>query len=366
MKRRQFTQGLSGVVLASSLTFSAGATNNNPRSLGYRLPDEAEPHERTFMQWPVSRRVYFHQSFLEAAQKTIAKVANVISEFEPVVMLMGQAHQKTARRMLAETVEIWDIPTDDLWCRDSGPVFVKNAQGHLAVTQLNFNGWGNKQHHENDGLIAERVADRLGLPVFDNGLVGEGGGVESNGQGTLIAHESSWVNRNRNRGYKVDVEKKLLDALGAEKVIWAPGIVGRDITDYHIDALARFVGPDRVLIQLPENNDDVWAQAAYETHQILSKANNAAGQKIRVIVLDDPKNPRNKSPEFVASYVNYYLCNNAVIASRFGDDEADENAFAVLSDLFPERDVVMLPVDLLGELGGGIHCATQQQPVYEP
>ena len=153
--------------------------------------------------------------------------------------------EAAARRKLGTSVEIWHIATEVLWCRDSGPLFVRNAAGDLAVRDLNFNGWGGKQVHPNDGRVARRVAQRLGLPVLGNGLVGEAGGVESDGQGTLIAHESSWINPNRNRGPKSAVSALLLEALGAEKVIWAPGVKGADITDYHIDSLAPFVAPGR-------------------------------------------------------------------------------------------------------------------------
>lgn len=158
------------------------------------------------------------------------------------------------------------MPTDDLWCRDLGPFFVVNGKGGIAVTEFNFNGWGNKQVHGNDGQIAARVAQRLGLPVFNTGLVGEAGGVKTDGHGTLIAHESSFVNPNRNKGGKAEVERLLLDTMGAQKIIWAPGIKGADITDYHIDALARFVKPGQIVIQMGEEIDrrDPWSVAAFQ------------------------------------------------------------------------------------------------------
>lgn len=346
-------------------TFQSSADQADAKAAGFYMPEESEPHERTFMQWPVSRRVYYSRYFLEAVQVVIADVANTISEFEPVVMLMDKEHAAAARGMLSSQVEIWHIPTDDLWCRDSGPVFVRNEAGDLAVSELNFNGWGNKQHHENDGLVAKRVADELGLPVFDNGIVGEGGGVESDGHGTLIAHASSWVNSNRNRGDRKKVAEKLLAALGADKMIWAPGIAGADITDYHIDALARFIAPGKIIMQLPERvyPGDIWSAAAFETRDVLAEAKDASGNPMEIVVIPDPLNPRKRSPDFVASYVNYYICNDAIIASEFGDDVADAKARSILAAAYPNREIVMLNADALGELGGGIHCATQQQPV---
>lgn len=332
----------------------------------FSLPDEAVPHERTFMQWPVDRRIHRDASFLDRLQTAVADVANAVARFEPVVMLMHGAHEASARRKLGRGVEIWPIPTNDLWCRDSGPLFVADAhQRKLAIAGIRFNGWGRGQPHDADARIAGRIAERLGLPLIDAALVGEAGGVDSDGDGTLMAHESSWVNDNRNRETRATIEQRLLAALGARRMIWAPGLKGHDITDYHIDALARFTGPGRVLIQLPPGRDkrDPWTRAAYETYEILRQARDARGRALQVEVLADPAAPRVRRADFVASYVNFYVCNGAVIAPRFGDREADAAAHAALARAYPGREVVALDVDPIGEVGGGIHCATQQQPV---
>lgn len=262
--RRRFLDG-AGILIGSAMTKSLSA--NSPKSAseaGFWLPEESEPHQRTFMQWPVNPEVHPDPVFLAMLQQSIADIANTIVAFEPVVMLMDQAYRTAARRKLGSDVEIWNIPTDDLWCRDAGPLFLANGKGDLAVSQLNFNGWGNKQTHANDGEIAARVAERLGVPIFDNGVVGEAGGVEADGRGTLIAHESSWVNSNRNPNSTEAIEALLLDALGARKMIWAPGVGGADITDYHIDSLARFTEPGKVVIQLPEAVDpgDPWSKSS--------------------------------------------------------------------------------------------------------
>jgi agmatine deiminase len=329
----------------------------------YEMPLESEPHERTIMQWPVNLDVYDTPS-LRAVQMEIALIANTISQFEPVVMLASAAAAKTARARLGSAVEIWDIPTDDLWCRDSGPTFVKNAKGELAVAHIQFNGWGRKQPHRNDSRIAAAVAERLGLPLLATGLVGEQGGIEHDGDGTLFAHASCWVNSNRNKGSAAALGSLLNAALGGQKIIWAPGIKGADITDYHIDALARFVSPGRVLIQLPRKLDpaDIWSVSAFETYEILKKSTDAKGRKLEVIVLPEPIDIRSNKADFVASYVNYYACNDAVIAAEFGDKAADDKARSTLTSLYPGRKIVQLNIDAIGESGGGIHCATQQQP----
>ncbi len=325
---------------------------------GYSVPAEELPHTRTFMQWPNSRKVYRDRIFLRMTQKTIADIANTIAQFEPVVMLAGKAEHGRIRKLITENITLWDIPTEDLWCRDAGPLFAVHKTKGLAISNLNFNGWGNKQIHTRDSQIAALVAKRLGLPIYDSGLQGEAGGVEQDGHGSLMAHESSWVNNNRNPIAKVEVEARLLAAFGASSMIWAKGVKGQDITDYHIDSLARFVGEKQVLIQLPESPDpaDPWSVAAFETYDTLKRA------KLDITVIAEPITPRIKSYDFVAAYANYYVCNGAVIAAEFGDPETDDIAKTALQNLYPDREIITLNVDTLGELGGGIHCATQQQP----
>lgn len=354
MRRRNVLIGGSALALMS-LTGRAMSENSD----AYHVPAEEAPHQRTFMQWPVNKRVYRDAVFLDMAQQTIADIANAVSQFEPVTMLAAVAEHPGARAKLSGDVELWDVPTDDLWCRDAGPIFVTDGQGNLAVSHIQFNGWGTKQTHESDSRIAQRVAERLDLPLLQTGLVGEAGGIEQDGHGLLMAHESSWVNDNRNPGLTRDaIEARLLAAYGADRMIWSDGVWGEDITDYHIDSLARFTGPGRVLINLPDEPDrnDPFHRAGLETHDILQ----AAGLEIEVI--PEPVTRRVRSIDFVASYANYYVCNGAVIVAEFGDRETDQIAVEALSRSYPGREIVALNVDPLGEMGGGIHCATQQMP----
>lgn len=324
------------------------------------VPSEEAPHELTFMQWPASRKVHPDSYFLRLLQQTIADIANTIAEFEPVILLAGSSDQGKAQKLISSKVELWDIPTEDLWARDSGPLFAKRADGQRLVSHIAFNGWGNKQIHKRDGRIAAEIAARLDLPLVASGLKGEAGGVEHDGHGLLMAHESSWVNANRNKGLsRTEIETLLLDAYGAKKMFWAPGVWGEDITDYHIDSLARFTGAGRVLINLPDAPDmrDPFHVAALETHDILA----AAG--LDNTVIPEPNKRRVSSIDFVASYANYYVCNGAVVAAEFGDPETDKLAVETLARHYPDREIVTLNVDALGEVGGGIHCATQQLPV---
>jgi agmatine deiminase len=322
------------------------------------VPPEEARHEATFMMWPSSLEVYQERWFLERVQETIATIANAIADFEPVIMLADNALHVNARQRLGSNVTLWDVPTEDLWARDAAPLFAFQGSERV-VSHIQFNGWGNKQVHRHDAGVALRVAERLGSRVIASGLKGEPGGVEHDGHGLLVAHESSWVNANRNPGLsRVEIEERLLAAYGAKRIIWSDGVRGEDITDYHIDALARFTGPGRVLINLPDDPDmrDPFHVAALDTHDALE----AAGLEIEVI--PEPVFRRVKAMDFVASYANYYVCNDAVIAAEFGDAETDRIAEDALGRHYPGREVVTLNVDILGELGGGIHCATQQMP----
>jgi len=353
MNRRDFI--LSAGAFTAMTTAPAFARTQD----GFYVPAEESLHQQTFMQWPNSRAVYEGTELLEDTQETIADVANAIADFEPVVMLAPKDLHPKARRLLSERVALWDIPTEDLWCRDAGPVFVRNNQGDLAVRQIQFNGWGEKQINTRDSQIARRVAERLGLPFLPTAIKGEAGGVEQDGHGLLMAHESSWVNENRNPGLtRAEIETHLLNAYGADQMIWSDGVWDEDITDYHIDSLARFTGPGRVLFNLPDDLDEEnpFHMAGADTYDGLVEAG------LDVDVIPEPVSARVQDEEFVASYVNYYVCNGAVISAQFGDDETDAIAAASLRRHYPGRDVVTLDVDMLGHLGGGIHCATQQMP----
>ena len=333
----------------------------------FHMPAEGEAHERTFMQWPSNASLYARNE-LDAVQRAIVRIANTIAEHEPVVLLTDRPARDGNKAGLAEAVELWDIPTDDLWCRDSGPTFVVNDAGDLAIAHLRFNGWGGKQEHGNDGRIAERVAERLALPLLDTGLVGEQGSVEHDGAGLVLAHASSWLGPNRNDLPLATIGNRLCAALGGSRMVWAPGLGGADITDFHIDALARFTAPGRVLIQIEEDMDlgEMWSVAAAGTLDVLERVRGADGRPLEIEKLRGPTQTRSSARDFVGSYVNFYVCNGAVIAPEFGDREADARARETLGAHYPGRVVRMLDIDAIAEMGGGIHCATQQQPRSRP
>ncbi|GHD64065.1 agmatine/peptidylarginine deiminase [Streptomyces goshikiensis] len=332
---------------------------------GFAVPLDTVRHTRTWMAWPDSSAVWGRK--LAGVQANIALIAKTVAKYEPVVMCANPASAAKARGACGSAVTvITSIPVDDCWMRDSGPVFRTNGAGGLDAVGLNFNGWGNQQTHAKDSLVAGRIAAHVGVPFTTAGFVGEGGAVETDGAGTLMATRSSIINPDRNPGLSQDrIEAAMCAAFGASKVIWFKGVLGRDITDDHVDATSRFLAPGQGLVQMPLPKDtDAWSNDARQQYQILSTSTSAQGGPVAVTRLQGPDYDliRSTDPNFVGAYANYYVCNGAVIAPQFGDGRADAAARATLQRAFPGRTVEQLDIDALGSGGGGIHCVTQQQP----
>ncbi|MBY8886354.1 agmatine deiminase family protein [Streptomyces sp. PTM05] len=331
------------------------------------VPLDSVTHTRTWMAWPDSTAIYGRK--LSGMQANIALIADTIAQYEPVYLLANSASVSAAENACTNpnVTVIGSIPVDDCWMRDSGPVFRTDGAGGIDAVGLNFNGWGGKQKHANDALVAERVADFLGVDFTAAGLVSEGGAIETDGAGTVMATRSSIINSDRNPGMtQAQIEQAMCAAYGASKVIWFTGISGQDITDDHVDATSRFLAPGGGLVQTPNPADpsDIWSKDEQQQYQTLSTSTDAQGDAIAVTKLQSPdyNKIRQTSVDFVDSYANYYVCNGAVISAQFGDSSADANAKAVLRRLFPGRTVVQLNIDNIGNQGGGIHCVTQPQP----
>jgi agmatine deiminase len=209
------------------------------------------------------------------------------------------------------------------------------------------------------------MTERAQVQYLQSNLVLEGGGVEVDGHGSALVTASCVLNANRNPGVsKAQAEAALQKALGLQKILWLPGIAGQDITDGHTDFYARFVRPGVVVAAL-DNDPQSFDHAVTRTHlDILRRSTDAQGKPLEVVVLQAPTQPRNshRSRDFAAGYINFYVCNGAVIAPEFGDRAADEAAHSTLARLFPGRQVVPVAIDAIAAGGGGIHCATQQEP----
>ncbi|MFD4661275.1 agmatine deiminase family protein [Kitasatospora sp. NPDC058444] len=346
-------------------TASGAAPSASPAAGGWAMPAESDPHTRTFMAWPALEEVWGDQ--LPAVRQDIAGLAQAVAGFEPVVLLARPDQAAQARQACGSSVEVLELKVDDLWARDTGPTFVTGPQG-LAGVDLNFNGWGDKQTHANDSLVARYLLDHYRITRVQAPITGEGGGIEVDGEGTLMATESSWVNGNRNPGKSRDqIEASLKGLLGVEKVIWFQGVAGQDITDCHVDALARFAEPGTVVLHRPAADapPDVWTTASTQALQVLRTETDAKGRTLQVVDLPEPDLGLipGAGKDFLATYINYYVCNGGVIVPRFGDQAADDRAAGIIGDLHPGRKVTQVGINHIAAGGGGIHCATQQQPV---
>ena len=330
---------------------------------GFFAPAEEAPHARTWMCWPSTRAIYGEQGYFESVQETLGRLAAAIAEQEPVTLLAAAEHHALVRRLAGPKVELLDAATDDMWARDSGPVFLTNHAGGLAALDLNFNGWGGKQEHKKDRQVPAAISKDRGCPLITSKLVGEGGGIEYDGEGTLLLTDSCWVNDNRNPGLtRPEIEAELKADLGVEKVIWLPGVRGEEVTDGHIDGSVRVVRPGLLLTGgIPGDTSD-WGLVMEETRAILAKETDAKGRSFTLVDIPSALEPRSTHPEFFTGYANFYVGNGAVYTPAFGDRPADAHAQETLARLFPERKLVALEVDRIYENGGGIHCVTQQEP----
>ncbi|MFH9369001.1 agmatine deiminase family protein [Streptomyces anulatus] len=329
-----------------------------------RFGAEWDSHARTFMSWPALESVWAED--LPYVREDIARIARAIAEYEYVVMLARPDQRKAAQRACGSQVEVIPLAVDDMWARDTVPVFVEEG-GEVIGVDFNFNGWGDKQEHTNDARVGRTLLTKYGIPRVEAPLVAEGGSFETDGEGTLLITESSIVNENRNPGLsRDDIEADLIETLGVDKVVWLKGVRGQDITDAHVDSLVRFTAPGVVLLDqaFPGTPPDSWSRAADQARAVLSKATDARGRRFEVIDLPQPDldGITGEGDDFVSTYANFYVANDSVFMPRFGDRKADDRARGILQEQFPDRDIVPVVIDTVASGGGGIHCATHDQP----
>lgn len=328
------------------------------------MPEEGGAHRATWMAFAASASVWGSER--GAVHAALARIAGAIVQVEPVKMLVPTQDLALASSLLDPRIQLIPQDCDDLWLRDSGALFVKGAQGQSGACDFHFNGWGHKQTHARDALLAAAMARHTQATLLSAGLVLEGGAIEHDGQGTAIITESCVLNPNRNPGLsKAACEAELLGLLGLRKIIWLPGIAGRDITDGHTDFYARFAGPGVVLANL-ETDPSSYDYALTRGHlDILNAATDAEGRRLQVLPLEPPSQiraPYAQRRDFAAGYVNFYLTQACVFMPEFGDAAADSKARQRLAEAFPSRQVVQINIDAIAAGGGGIHCATQQEP----
>jgi agmatine deiminase len=341
------------------------AASPSPLVDGYSFPAEWESHRRTWMCWPVRTECFGGADGVLRAKQAYARVARAISAFEPVTMAARPQEVAEARLATGGKVEITEMALDDSWARDFGPTFLKNGLGRLSGVQWIFNAWGQKYHpYANDASFARRVLESIGAGIYTAPLVCEGGAIHGDGAGTVLTTEQCLLHPNRNPGRtREEIEGVLKSYLGAHKVVWLGSGFSDTETDGHVDNLACFAAPGRVILGMPAAKSHPDYAPVHEAMARLKTARDAQGRELEVIPLPQPKKHRQSwSGRLLAmSYVNFYLANGAVIMPAFGDPN-DEAARTVLAQCFPGRDIMQIDALDIVQGGGGIHCITQQEP----
>lgn len=356
---------------------------STPAEAGFYMPAEWEEHEGTWLQWPHDGRHRGQQMRLEHLWLAMTQA---LHEHETVHIAVTDEpgrdhlyHQIAYYGLDASNIDVHVIPTDDVWARDNAAIFVVNGSGELAATDWNFNGWGGRFPFEKDRMVPARIAELLSVPLFRAPITLEGGGIEVNGKGTLIATRTSIINSNRNPGKgQAEIEEVLKQYFGLQHIIWLSGAprdlcdsIGDD-TDYHIDGAARFTDESTVLYTWTEDQSNPEYPYLQQHLRELQAATTESGKALTLVSLPVPEcrltstaNTRTAAPfeavPAVATYANFYVANGVVLVPVYGSTN-DAVAKGIIAEQFPERKIIGFPSQVLAELGGMMHCVTQQQP----
>ena len=332
----------------------------DPRREGYYMPGEWTRHDACWMAWPCRDEMW---PDYPATVQDYANVANTIARFEPVNMLTPKRHVKLAQERLGKNVQVIDVGIDDSWARDSGPNFLVNGAGGLAGSCWTFNAWGRKYTpFDQDAKMGAFILEQAGARRFSSPLIAEGGGVTVDGEGTVITTQSCFLNKNRNpHWHREEIEAELCRTLGAEKVLWIPGDPDETETDGHIDLIAAFIEPGRVLVSVNPDTSDPHYAVGIKNAEALKGLTDAKGRKLELEFIEDGIYHEREWNGGCSSYLNSYLANGAVIVPGYGYDR-DDAAVETYQRLYSDREIVQVPINNIAIGGGGIHCITQQQP----
>lgn len=333
-----------------------------------KMPAEWERHERTWMAWP-SPGYLFGSSEADAdeARATWAAVANATVDFEPVTILVPRSELGAAKRLLSGRVHIEEAELNDAWMRDIGPTFAFDGDELVAVNWV-FNGWGAQSwaNWDKDRHIGRRVAELAGVRVVDSPLVNEGGGIHVDGAGQVMVTRTVQLDPGRNPNWTTaQVEQELADKLGTTSTIWLPRGLTRDSEEFgtrgHVDIVASYTPDGRVLVHDQRDPAHPDFAVTQEVLLALEDAFDAADTPREILRVPAPKELRDAEGWVDYSYINHLVANDAVIACGFNDAN-DAEAFEVLAEAYPGREIVPVDARPIFARGGGVHCITQQQP----
>jgi agmatine deiminase len=342
--------------------------NKGPAALGYRMPAEWERHEATWLSWPRREGISFPEAY-DDVMPAFVQMIDALRESERVkINVTDPAHEQQVRLLLKDIdtshVEYLQIATNEPWCRDHGPIFIKREDDpQLAVVDWDYNAWGGKYPpFDLDEVVPTRIAERLRLPLYYPKLVMEGGSFDPNGTGSLLTTTSCLLNPNRNPGKsRIEIEQALRDYLGVSNILWLGDGIEGDDTDGHVDDISRFVDRKTVLTAVEEDPDDPNFEPLQSNLALLRTMKAEDGTPLEVRTLPMPPRVEREGRRLPASYANFYIANKVVLLPVFCSPK-DKRAYEVLEKCFPERRIV--PIDcteLIWGLGA-FHCLTQQQP----
>ena len=343
---------------------------HSPKKAGYRFPAEWVKHEATWLTWPHKEESW--PGKIDTIYAPYCQFIKAVAEGEKVRINVNDEETKAfAMSKLQEQdvdvskIEFFFNPSNDAWCRDHGPAFLINpsAESKKVIVDWGYNAWGNKYPpFEQDDIIPTLIADQLDIPVFNPGIVMEGGSVEFNGAGTILTTTACLLNKNRNPHLtKEQIEEYLKECYGAEQVLWlGDGIVGDD-TDGHIDDITRFVNEDTVLTVVESNPLDENYILLQENLVALREMRLPDGRPLNIVKLPMPSPVIHEDTRLPASYANFYISNAAVIVPTFRDVN-DDKALEIIRGVFPDRKVIGIDsTDIIWGLGS-FHCLSQQEP----
>jgi agmatine deiminase len=348
-----------------------------PRELGFRMPAEWEPHAATWLAWP-----HNHEDWpgkFDRIPPVFVQIVRALSEHERIRLIVDSAASEHDVKQLLEAggvdptrVDFFHARTDRSWTRDFIPLFVQR-QSEVRAVKFRFDGWARYDNHEKDEEAGRKVAEWSGLtawePAADDAgkrrrVVLEGGAIDVDGEGTLLASEDCLVSGPNGRNPwlgKKGTEQVLSDYLGIDKVVWVGAGVAGDDTAGHVDDFVRFVGPGKVLIAEETRTDDPNYAPLAESRERLEGERDAKGRRLEVLRLPMPAPVMWNKERLPASYSNYYVANGVVLVPVF-DDPNDAKALGILGELFPARRITPIrAVDLVLGLGT-VHCSTHEEP----
>lgn len=337
-----------------------------PRDLNYKMPPEWSAHTRTFISWPVQASMCYPEDY-EAVCRGYAEIIQAMAEFEPVTVVANPTDMEMLPRFFQnERIDWLAIEHNDAWLRDNGPTFLVHDNGDVAGVNWRFNAWGGKYTPwDLDDQVAPQILKHFGLKQFDAPLIMEGGSIHVDGEGTLITTEECLLNANRNPELTRErIEDNLKKFLHIEKVIWLKTGLFGDETDGHVDNIACFAAPGKILMQVCNDPEDDNYAITQENLKILNSETDAQGRKLEIIPIQQPPRMDYNDHRLTLSYLNFYFVNGGIILPVFGGqaEETDRLAVQVLSKIFPERRIRTVNGMAIIREGGNVHCTTQQMP----